>query len=108
MIFGTGCEKYFMQSKSSTTTVLIVLLIIFTFPIWLGIAGGIFGLIVGIFGAVVGIIAGVFGAVFGAIGGIFGWMFDWHWPFSGFFHWNVFPIIFIVLIVLLISRSRRI
>jgi len=99
--------KKCMQSKSSTSTLLIVLLIIFTFPIWLGIAGGIFGLVVGLLGAGFGIIAGVFGAFFGIIGGIFGWLFDWHWPFDRFFHWNFFPIFFIILIVLLISRSRK-
>ena|SRR5688572_5959348 len=97
-----------MQSKSSGSIVLIVLLIVFAFPIWIGLAAGLFGLVVGIFGAVIGIIAGVFGAIFGAIGGIFGWLFDWSWPFNGFFHWNIFSILIIVLIVVLISRSRRI
>lgn len=108
MVFGMTIEKRFMQSKSSTSTLIVVLLVVFSFPIWIGIAGGLFGIIVGIFGAVFGIIAGVFGAVFGAIGGIFGWLFNWHWPFSGFFHWNIFTILFIVIIVALISRSRRI
>ncbi len=97
-----------MQTKSPNSTLLIVLLIVFTFPIWIGIAGGIFGLIAGIFGAVFGIIAGVFGAIFGIIGGLFGWLFDWHWPFSVFYHWNVFIIFFIILVVVLISRSRKI
>ncbi len=97
-----------MQSKSSTSTLLIVLLIVFTFPLWLGIAGGIFGLIAGLFGAVFGIIAAVFGAVIGAIGGIFGWIFDWDWPFSHFYHWNIFTIIAIAAVIVLISRSRKI
>jgi hypothetical protein len=101
-------KKFFMNSKSNTSTVLIALLIVLTFPIWIGIAGGIFGLIVGIFGAVIGIIAGVFGAILGAMGSLFGWFFDWHWPFTGFFHWNVFILFFIILIVVMISRSRRI
>jgi hypothetical protein len=108
MIFGNPFGKKIMQSKSSGSTVLIVLLLIFAFPIWIGLAGGLFGLVVGIFGAVIGIIAGVFGAIFGAIGGIFGWLFDWSWPFNGFFHWNIFSILIIALIVVLISRSRRI
>jgi hypothetical protein len=97
-----------MQSRSSGSTVLIVLLIVFSFPIWIGLAGGLFGLVVGIFGAMIGVIAGVFGAIFGVIGGIFGWFFDWSWPFNGFFHWNIFSILIIALIVVLISRSRRI
>ncbi len=97
-----------MQARSSTSAILITLLIILTFPVWIGIAGGLIGIVVGIFGAVFGIIAGVFGAVFGAIGGIFGWLFNWSWPFGGFFHWNVFSILAIVLVVLLVTRSRRI
>ena len=98
-----------MQSKSSnsTTTVLLALLLIFTFPIWIGIAGGIFGIIAGVFGAVIGIFAGVFGAIFGIIGGLFGWIFDWH-PFTPFSHWPIFTILAIALVVVLISRSRKI
>jgi hypothetical protein len=87
--------------------VLIVLLIVFTFPIWIGIAGGLFGIIAGIFGAVFGIIAAVFGGVFAAVGGIFGWLFNWDWPFGGLFNWNIFTILFVVIVVLLVSRSRR-
>lgn len=96
-----------MQSKGSTSTLLIVLVVIFTFPIWVGIAGGMFGIIAGIFGAVIGIIGAVFGVVFGVIGGIFGWAFDWHWPF-GFLHWNIFPILLLIIVVVLISRPRNI
>ena len=105
--FWYACFKFtFMQSKSSTSTVLIVLLIVFTFPLWLGLAGGLFGLIVGLLGAAFGIIAGVFGAVFGAIGGIFGWFFDW--PFNGFFRWNIFSVILIAVIIALVARSKRV
>ncbi len=105
MIFGTHFKS--MQHKNSTSTVLIVLLIVFTFPIWIGIAGGLFGIVVGIFGAIFGIIAGVFGAVFGTIGGVFGWLFNWDWPFGGFFHWNILTILIIAVIIVLVSRSRR-
>lgn len=106
--FWTVYQKQNMQSKSTTTTLLIVLLVIFTFPIWIGIAGGILGIIAGIFGAGIGIIVGIFGAIFGAIGGIFGWLFNWHWPFGGFFQWNIVTILILAIVVLLISRSRRI
>jgi hypothetical protein len=108
MVFGKPWRKIAMQSKSSTPTLLIVVLIICTFPFWIGLAAGMFGIVAGVFGAVIGIIAGVFGAVFGAIGGIFGLFFDWDWPFDGFFHWNLFPLVILVLIVLLLTRSRRI
>ena len=94
------------SSKSSTSTVLIVLLIVFTFPIWIGIAAGLFGVIAGIFGAVVGIFAGVFGALFGLIGGLFGWMFDWH-PFTGWFHTPIFVIASVAIVILLITRSKK-
>ena len=108
MIFGTSGKKITMQSRSSSSTLLLVLIIIVTFPLWVGLAGGLIGIVAGVFGAVIGIIAGVFGALFGAIGGIFGWIFDWSWPFDGFFHWNIFSILILVLIVVLVSRSRRI
>ncbi len=92
-----------MQSKNSTTTVLIVLILVFTFPLWIGIAGGLFGLVVGLFGGMIGIIAGIFGAIVG----VFGWLFNWHWPFVGFFHWNIFWIVMILLAVVMISKSKR-
>lgn len=97
-----------MQSKSSTSTLFIVVLLILTFPVWLGIAGGIFGVVAGLFGAVVGIFAGIVGAIAGIAGGIFGWFFGWDWPFSNFFHWNTFTIVAIALIVVLLSRSKKI
>jgi hypothetical protein len=96
-----------MQSRSSTstTTILIVLLVVFTFPLWIGLAGGLFGLVVSMFGAVIGILAGVFGALIGAIGGVFGWIFDWEWhhgwPF-GFWNAKMLAIIITMLIVFFI------
>lgn len=96
-------------SSTTTTTILVVLLVIFTFPIWIGIAGGIFGLIAGIFGAVIGVVAGIFGAIFGVIGGIFGWIFDFDLDCP--FHFGgskFFVIAAIVLAIVLVARSRRI
>jgi hypothetical protein len=94
------------QSKSSTSTVLVVLLLVFTFPIWIGIAAGLFGIIAGIFGAVIGIIAAIFGAIFGVIGGLFGWIFDWP-SFTGWFHTPIFVIAAVAIVVLLITRKRQ-
>jgi len=88
-----------MQSRSTTTAILLIILAIIAFPLILSIIGGVFGIIGGIFGA-------LFGALFGVLGGLFGWMFHWHWPF--FFHWNAFTVIAIAIIVVLISRSRKI
>ena len=93
--------------KMKIRPVLVVLVLLLTFPIWIGIAAGLFGAVVGIFGAVIGIFAAIFGAVVSAIGGIFGWMFDWHWPFERLFNWNVISILLVILIVLVITRPRR-
>lgn len=93
------------HSKTTTSTVLIVLLLVFTFPIWIGLAGGLIGIIAGIFGAVVGVIAAIFGAVFGVIGGLFGWMFNWH-PFSGWLHTPIFVITALVIVILLVTRRQ--
>jgi hypothetical protein len=91
---------------SSNSSVLIIILLIITFPLWIGILGGLFGIIAGVFGAVIGIIAAVFGAIFGAIGSVFN-IFDWtafphiHIPF------RFFIIVAIVFAVVMISRSKK-
>jgi hypothetical protein len=100
-----------MQTRSnSSTTILLILVIIFTFPIWIGLAGGLFGIFAGIIGGLFGVIAGVFGAVFGAIGAIFGSLFKWHWgPDFHFFLWGgkaVF-IAIIFLLVIVIARPGK-
>jgi hypothetical protein len=111
MIFELRIYKKIMAAKGTTSnpsTVLIIILLVLTFPLWLGLAGALLGVIVGIFGAAVGLVAGIFGAVFGAIGGIFGWMFNWDWPFGGFFHWNIVPtLIIIAVVLLLVNQSKR-
>jgi hypothetical protein len=96
--------------RSSTSTVLLVIVLLLTFPVWIGIAGAIFGVAVGVVGGIFGAIAGVFGAIFGLIGGLFGWIFDWseqgiHFPF--FFPTKIFVLAFLVLLILLISRSKK-
>ncbi len=77
-----------MQRSSSTSAVLIVVILIFTFPLWIGLGAGLFGLIVGLFAGLIGLIAGLIGAVVGIIAAIFKALFgwgDWHhgWHFSG-------------------------
>lgn len=91
--------------NSSGTTVLIILLIVFTFPIWIGLAGGLFGLVAGLIGAVFGIIAAVFGAVFGVFGAVIGGIFG-GWPASHF-GLNVFLAICLILAILALSKARR-
>jgi hypothetical protein len=98
------------------STVVLVIIAIFTFPIWIGIAGGLFGaffgILAGAIGLVVGIFAGIIGIFASIIGAIFGW--DNHW---GDFHWHHFSphpgqavllVIFVVALGLALrSRSRR-
>jgi MFS family permease len=95
--------------KLPVRTVVIVLLVL-TFPIWIGIAGGLFGLIFGLIGGFFGLIAGIIGGIFGAIGALFGAIFDvvFH-PWHGWHGFHLSPFWFfvgVVLIVLLV-RSRR-
>lgn len=97
-----------MTSKSSSSSsVLVLILLIITFPFWVGILGGLFGVVAGIFGAIIGVIAAVFGAVFGAMGSVFG-IFDWfsfpHFHISAF---RFFVIVAIIFAVVMMSRSRK-
>jgi hypothetical protein len=91
---------------SSNSSVLVIILLIITFPFWIGILGGLFGIIAGLFGAIIGIVAAVFGAIFGTIGAVFD-IFDWtsfphiHIPF------RAFVIVAIVFAVVMISRSKK-
>lgn len=97
-----------MQPRSSSTNVLIVILIIITFPLWIGILAGLFGIVVGLAGGIFGIVAGIFGAIFGIIGGIFGWVFSF--PFGGdYFHFNgkLFVIALILIILFLAVRKKK-
>jgi len=101
------------MKNQSGSTILVILLIVFTFPLWIGLLGGLIGLVFGIGGAIIGIIAAIIGAIAAIIGWLFG-LVDWtisdgvniHFPFMSF---NTF--IFIVLIVALLftvrSRNRQ-
>jgi len=104
-----------MDSKTATTIV-IVFVCVLLFPVFIGIIGGIFGLVGGlvggIFGAIgslFGIIFDVIGSIFGAVFGAFGWIFGdhhfWHWP-GGWFNRDLFSVFIVVVIVVLLSRSR--
>jgi len=92
--------------------VLIAIIIILTFPIWIGLIAGAFGIIAGVFGAVFGIIGGVFGIVFGALGSAFGWIFDGSFFWPGHFHFGflfgkIFLFAMVLLLVVSISRRRK-
>ncbi len=99
------------SSPSSGTIVLIVIVMIFTFPFWIGLLGGLFGLVVGLIGGAFGIVAGVFGAVIGGIFSVIGSIFHWGggpWNFHlGFISVKLFMIISIIALVVYLSRRRR-
>ncbi len=100
------------QSNTNTSgkTVLIILLLVFTFPLWIGLLGGLIGLVAGLFGAAIGMIAGFFGAVIGLIGSLFGAVFGvFHIPFSGapFMGFNFLLITCLVIALVMASRSRK-
>jgi hypothetical protein len=103
------------SQNSGTSTALIVILLVFTFPLWIGLVGGLFGMIIGLiggafglvgglFGAVFGIIGDIFGTIFGAIGDGFGSLFDW-----GFhpFHISLPKLVWVVAVVLLVVALSR-
>ena len=69
---------------TKSTTVIVALLVIISFPIWIGLAGGIFGLVFGLIGGIFGLFGAILGAIFGAIGAMFEWIF------GGMFHWHHF------------------
>jgi hypothetical protein len=74
------------MQRSSTSTVLIIFILLLTFPFWIGLGAGLFGLIAGLFAGLVGLIVGLMGAVVGIMASIFkaifGWG-DWHgWHFN--------------------------
>jgi hypothetical protein len=92
------------MASRTLATIVIIFACIIMFPIVIGIVGGVFGIIAGVFGAVFGVFGALIGGFFGMLGGIFGGIFNCH---LGFFHWNFFSIALIVLIVVLITKSRR-
>jgi MFS family permease len=93
------------NTHSTGTTVLIILIIVFTFPLWIGILGGLFGLAMGLFGAVIGIIAGVFGAIIGGIAALFGGLFHWGW--HSHFVWNALLATLLVVAIVKLAKSGK-
>ena len=86
------------------TFLVIGFMLLLTVTIFIGIAGGVFGLIVGLIGGAVGLFFGLIGAIFGCIAGvfkaIFHVLFGWNSDF-GFHHWHMNGYIFAALLVLI-------
>lgn len=56
--------------NNSATIILIVIIAAVTFPLWIGLVGGVFGIFVGILGIMIGIVATLFGlTIAGLVGG---------------------------------------
>jgi len=90
--------------------ILLLVIIVFTFPIWIGIAGGLFGLVFGLIGGLFGLIGGAIGIVASVFAGIFGWGWHDHYWGDDWGHWghhhNGFWIVIIVIAVAMALRSR--
>ena len=99
-----------MATRTANSTILIVCLLLFTFPLWIGLGAGLFGLAVaGIFGGMIGIIAGIFGVIVGIIALPFKLLFGlgrggWfpHFHFHGF----LFLAVIILLVALLLKKKQ--
>jgi hypothetical protein len=103
------------MTMTRPATILIVIIMLFTFPVWIGLAGGMIGLFFGLLGGMIGIIAGIFGAIIGVIAwifkSIFGLFFGWpHWDCDIDFHpshFNHYFLAAIVVVVLAVIVSKR-
>jgi hypothetical protein len=102
--------------NKSCSPILLIILLILTFPLWIGLLGGIFGLaagfiglVIGLFAGAIGIIVGIFSGIVGGIAEIFSWPFEDH--FWGFDHpfvlFNPLAIFFIALLIAMAWQARK-
>ncbi|MEQ9592809.1 MAG: hypothetical protein RLN86_09435 [Cyclobacteriaceae bacterium] len=97
------------------STILLAFVMLITFPIWIGLIAGGFGIVVGIFAAIFGVVAGAFGLVVGIVGGlldfIFSGIFGWGNYDLGFsfphFHFNRFVLAAFVIVLAIVISKRR-
>lgn len=61
-------QSYVPPKENKTTrNILIAVIIVLTFPVWIGIVGGLFGIIVGLLGAIFGIVVAAIAVVFASV-----------------------------------------
>lgn len=104
-----------MLMAKGLSALLIAFIVLITFPVWIGLIAGGFGLIVGLFGAIFGVIAAVFGVIFGIIGAIFeaifGGMFSGGWPDAHIhfprIHMNGYAWAALIIVVALVISNRN-
>jgi hypothetical protein len=99
------------MAQKSNNNILILVLLILTFPLWIGLAGGLIGIFAGVFGLAIGLLAGVFGivvSIFAAFFSVFTWPFQ---EYDGFFHFDGESLIWLLLIfflgLALLNRSIK-
>lgn len=96
-----------LQSKSSSA-LLIFLLVLITFPFWIGFFGLAIGTVAGVMGAVFGTIFGTIGHLLGAFFGMITWPIRAIFGHAGWFpHVNGYSIAVIVILIVLISKSKN-
>lgn len=114
MVFANGQDKQINMIKAFGILIVGFIALV-SLPIFLGLAGGLFGLIFGVVGGVIGLFCAVIGGVIGFIAGIFrgithllfGWHSDfgfhpWHWHLNGY----TFAAI-LVLILIVVSQKKK-
>ena len=98
------------RNTSSSSSVLLVVILVLTFPIWIGICGALFGVVMGVFGALIGVMGAIFGVGVTLIALPFKILFGWgHWGWHGFphIHSSGFVILALIIFAILIVRGRK-
>lgn len=79
-------QEDYPKSEKKRPWALIIIILILTFPLWVGVVGGLFGALVGLMGGLIGLVAGLFGSGVGIIvGGVIAFI-------AGFFRLAVSPL----------------
>jgi hypothetical protein len=96
------------RNASSSSTVLVVLALLITFPFWIALGAGLFGVVASVFGVLFGIITAIVGAIASIVTIpfkiLFGWGHGWHfWPH----HSNGFAWLAIIIIIALVLKSKN-
>lgn len=96
-----------------TSSLLLILVVIFTFPIWIGLAGGLFGITIGLAGGLFGMVMGLFGAIIGVVASVFKFLFmgvtgfhDFH-GLHFFSHPAIWMTCLIVAAIIIFSANRN-
>jgi hypothetical protein len=96
------------STQKSSSTLLILLLVLITFPLWIGFFAAAAGIVGGVLGTVFGAIFGTIGAILGAVVSLIAWPFKMIFGRGNWFpHINGYTVAVIVIVVYLISKSKK-